>query len=131
MIDDANMTDQEKRFWSKVDIQRLPDGTLDFDKCWNWLGCKTRPTSHHQSHPGYGQFRLDHRRVKAHRHAWELFHGERMASDKDAAHTECDNPPCCNPTHVKPEAHSENWRSFIRRYGSGPGKAAAQKAKVA
>jgi hypothetical protein len=140
MIDAIDMSPDEARFWAKVDVQRHPDGSLDFTKCWEWKGTRTRPSVHHKSHPGYGRFRLYHikkaRRieaetgertlthVRAHRHAWELFYGEKMPAGKDAAHDVCDHPPCCNPTHVRPEDHTENWRGFLGRYGSPNGKAA-------
>lgn len=127
MIDAADMTPLERRFWALVDIRRLPDGTLDFEKCWEWKGCRTRPSSGHKSHPGYGQFRKESvkgkgKRVKAHRFAWELWHGEAMPEELDAAHVTCDNPPCCNPTHVEPQSHKRNWSEFLQRYQSPHGK---------
>jgi hypothetical protein len=132
MIDPELMTPDERRFWALVDIQYGPDGTLDFEKCWPWKGARSRPSTRHTKHPGYGRFRLlTHRKdcrkgvkthVRAHRHAWELWHGETMPAELDAAHVECDNPPCCNPTHVGPQEHTENWRSFTDRYGNGQGK---------
>jgi hypothetical protein len=47
------------RFWANVD--RGPT-------CWLWTGSTTRG--------GVGQFRLLSRMVQAHRHSWELTHGE-------------------------------------------------------
>jgi hypothetical protein len=129
MIDPEQMTAEERRFWAKVDVQRLPDGSLDFDKCWEWRSTRTRPSRIHKSHPGYGQFRrsphrrgADGRRVRAHRFAWEHFHGRPVPEGLDVAHEVCDHPPCCNPTHVVPMPHNENQRGFLDRYGSPLGK---------
>jgi hypothetical protein len=142
VLDPEQMTPAERRFWSKVDVQRHPDGSLDFEKCWEWTGYRTRPSRRHKTHPGYGGFRLlsdqeaarlsaelgevVRARVRAHRHAWELWHGEKMPPELDAAHVTCDHPPCCNPTHIGPQAHDDNWRWFMQRYGSPNGKAAAR-----
>ena len=121
MIASADMTPEEQRFWALVDIQYTA-GIPDFEACWPWKGCRTRPSTRHKDHPGYGQFRVGAKRVKAHRHAWELWHGVLMPTGLDAAHVVCDNPPCCNPTHVGPEDHWENWKSFIESYGSCHGR---------
>jgi hypothetical protein len=119
MIDPESMTPTERRFWALVDVVRLPDGTPNLIECWPWKGCRTKPSINHHTHPGYGQFRIGNKRVRAHRFAWECWTGETMPAHLDAAHVDCDNPPCCNPTHVEPQTHTENWRSYRERYPKG------------
>ena len=78
-----------ERFWAKVDRSDGPDA------CWPWTG--------HRARRGYGQFKMFGRSVPAHRVAWELTNGPIPPGDHFgtmcACHR-CDNPPCCNPTHL-------------------------------
>lgn len=71
------------RFWSKVAIGEP-------NECWEWKGSLARG--------GYGQFKAKGRMMRAHRVAYMLGHGHDPL-DKLVCH-ECDNPPCCNPSHV-------------------------------
>ena len=71
----------EARFWARV------DATAGFDACWPWTGAR-KPN-------GYGVFE----RMGAHRFALELRLGRPIGPGLQACHT-CDNPPCCNPTHL-------------------------------
>ena len=71
-------------FWSKVDI------TSSIKDCWNWLGAK-KPT-------GYGNVRIDKRYKLAHRVAFELAYRE-IPEGFIVCHI-CDNPSCCNPSHL-------------------------------
>lgn len=73
----------EERFWSKVD-RRGPND------CWHWNGGRTNR--------GYGNFRMDGRTVKAHRVAFEFSTG--VAPGTMFVCHRCDNPPCCNPSHL-------------------------------
>jgi hypothetical protein len=80
---------QAKNFWAKVDTSAGPDG------CWPWTA------STHGN--GYGQFRLDDRRVGA--HAIAAAHGAGLTevprgNGYEAAHR-CMNKLCCNPAHVR------------------------------
>lgn len=72
-------------FWTKVDKSAGPD------KCWPWA--KGRRAD------GYGQLRWEGRVVRAHRVAYQLTYGD-IASDLVVMHL-CDNPPCCNPAHLR------------------------------
>lgn len=76
--------DRNIRFWSRVSI-----GTES--ECWKWNGCKNKQ--------GYGSLRLDSKLKQAHRIALELTIGRLLLPEECACH-KCDNPPCCNPSHL-------------------------------
>jgi hypothetical protein len=76
-----------ERFWSLV----RPAGALDETVCWLW------PLRTDDG--GYGRLGFGGRGgQKAHRVAWELVHGS-IPDGMRVLH-KCDNPPCCNPTHL-------------------------------
>ena len=79
-------TDEEfsRAFWSKVDSSGGPNA------CWPWLA-SVDPE-------GYGFCCRYGKTVRAHRVAWELEHG--LLSLAEVVRHTCDNPPCCNPTHL-------------------------------
>ena len=78
----------KKEFWSNV--RKLKNG------CWEWTGSRHKRGGYGMLH---GQ-RPDGRDcfVKCHHVAWELVNGE--ISDGLWVLHDCDNPPCCNPTHL-------------------------------
>lgn len=86
------MSALELRFWSKVD-RRGPD------ECWPWKAAKRRR--------GYGVFWRAGKFVNASRVAWELANGRPMPAEMRPLHG-CDNPPCCNPRHIRPGTQKEN-----------------------
>lgn len=71
-------------FWSKVDIKDDPMA------CWEWLGAR-KPR-------GYGNVRINKKYQLAHRVAWEVTNFE-IPQGFVVCHT-CDNPSCCNPSHL-------------------------------
>lgn len=75
------------RFWPKVDKSGGQDG------CWEWKGCTDNTRN-----GGYGMFTMDYRSHRAHRIAYELTHGP--IPDGLVACHHCDNPRCCNPSHL-------------------------------
>ena len=76
--------DQVRSFWSKVDIStRKKD-------CWEWRGARKKS--------GYGNVRIDGIYRVSHRVAFELANGD-IPDGYLVCHI-CDNPPCCNPTHL-------------------------------
>lgn len=92
---------QADRFWSKVDKS---------GDCWIWTAGR--------SSENYGRFQINEKgwrngrpvqkNVVAHRLAWELTNGP-VSDDLVVMHI-CDNPPCCNPAHLRPGTQGENVR---------------------
>jgi hypothetical protein len=71
-------------FWSRV-------GILNEQQCWEWSGAKTDR--------GYGVYApLPGVLLRAHRVAYAL-HNNSIDDDLFVCHT-CDNPSCCNPSHL-------------------------------
>lgn len=102
---------QEERFWEKVDVRGADD-------CWPWTGA----TSRH----GYGAMRRTGRRggtsLKAHRYSAELAGMD--IEGKSVLHS-CDNPPCCNPAHLRPGTQAENMADKAARGRAPRGEAAS------
>lgn len=86
------------RFWTKVDRSGGPDA------CWPWIG--------RNSVNGYGRLTIQteggHRSERAHRLALKLS-GVDVPDDMHVCHR-CDNPPCCNPTHLFVGTDEDNVR---------------------
>lgn len=73
-----------ERFWSKV------DKSAGQSACWPWTASKDRK--------GYGWFQITKTMRRAHTIAYRLTYGEAPAGHI-IRHT-CDNPMCCNPSHL-------------------------------
>jgi hypothetical protein len=88
-----------ERLWAKVDV-RGPD------ECWLWVG--------RQSH-GYGQLVVvvegGQKVRQATRLIFELTHG---TLPRSVRHT-CDNPPCCNPSHLLGGSQRDNAADMYDR----------------
>lgn len=82
-------------FWSGVDI------TADPNECWIWArSCVTR---------GYGScvvYFKGKKILRSHRAAYTLHHKVEIG-ELHVLHS-CDNPPCCNPNHLRLGTHAEN-----------------------
>lgn len=114
----VHLTEAE-RFWKFVDRSGGPNA------CWPWTSTTLR---------GYGRFqRGDHPWGKrfAHRYAYELTYGTIPESETEfvVMHT-CDNPPCCNPRHLRLGTDRDNIHDCIAkgRNSRGEKHAAAMRA---
>lgn len=84
-------------FWSNVDVK--------YDtECWLW-----RRTAEKNR---YGSFAFKKFRETSHRIALELKLGQPL---KQYALHSCDNPPCCNPNHLREGSQGENCRDTWSR----------------
>lgn len=88
----------KKRFWSKVDIR----GT---DECWPWIAWR--------NNKNYGCFRFGKKDTSSSRVAYILTFGE-IPDNLEVCH-KCDNPPCCNPSHLFTGTHLENMQDSKRK----------------
>ena len=86
------------RFWRLVDIG-------DPGECWPWLGSLSK---------GYGEFFYGERIRPAHELALSFSTGEVRLSNLDTCHS-CDNPPCCNPSHLRFDTRQGNVNDMIER----------------
>ncbi len=95
-------------FWHRVD-KTGPNG------CWLYMGFR--------KWDGYGWLARivngRQRNMTAHRYAWILTHGEPPAG-MHILH-QCDNPPCCNPSHLRLGTHQENMKEMKDRGRSNGG----------
>lgn len=108
------------RFWKKVDKNGpVPLHCAELGPCWLWTKGKR--------HGGYGAFRIGAQVFPAHVVAYELTIGP-LGPDEVGCH-KCDNPPCCNPSHVFPGTMKDNSRDMIAK-GRG-GKTVLSDADVA
>lgn len=91
----------KKRFWSYVEIG-LPG------ECWPWVGATGGSSA------AYGVFGFTGDNADyAHRIAFSIFCGP-IEDGVVIRHT-CDNPPCCNPSHLLPGSHQDNVDDMVFR----------------
>lgn len=90
------------RLWSRVAIGKP-------DECWPWTLSK--------ADKGYGQIMVrtngQRRPLGTHRVAWEVTHGS-IPDGLWVLHS-CDNPPCCNPSHMRLGTNADNVADMIAR----------------
>jgi len=79
------------------------------DACWPWRGTLTSK--------GYGRLRVGARTYLAHRVTYAAYvAGAALLADRNALvlHS-CDNPPCCNPSHLRIGDNADNMRDAHER----------------
>lgn len=94
------------RFWSLV--RRAGD-----DECWEWSGDRNTD--------GYGVFFYRQRMHGAHELAMSFSTGEKRIDRLDTCHS-CDNPPCCNPRHLRFDTRASNVDDMLERGRGNHGK---------
>ncbi len=82
-------------------LQRATPGKFP-DDCWAWTGARVGR--------GYGQIWFFGRTQLAHRISFLLFRDE-IPEGAFVLHS-CDNPPCCNPAHLKLGSSLDNNRDM-------------------
>lgn len=91
-------TDVPSRFWERVAVKSPSE-------CWPWLGSVDRD--------GYGRASLKGKKMLASRLAYILATGKNPEDLLVCHH--CDNPPCCNPSHLYAGTKSDNERDKFKR----------------
>lgn len=95
------------RFTDKIDVDIETE-------CFNWTGCKNK---------GYAHFWNGHKMVKAHRFAFEAFHGP--IPDKYEINHKCRNKSCVNVKHLElltREEHLIKDRDIFSSIGKRTGR---------
>ena len=83
------MKNSNQRFWAKVNKT---------DTCWLWTASK--------NWGGYGSFRVNKKKVTAHRYSYEIYKGK-IPNGLQLDHL-CRNRACVNPEHHEPVTNREN-----------------------
>lgn len=88
------------RFWGKV-VRFRPAAA-----CWEWQGKRDKD--------GYGVFYIRSREYIASRVAFTL--AQRPLRPGELVCHACDNPPCCNPAHLRADTPSGNVLDRVLRH---------------
>ncbi|WP_157370507.1 HNH endonuclease [Vulgatibacter incomptus] len=88
-----------ERFWAKVDIR-------SDDLCWEWKASRNIDD--------YGQFSLGGKPRRANRVAWSIAYHADIPTGLVFRH-KCDNPPCCNPSHLEIGTTFDNTIDMTKR----------------
>jgi hypothetical protein len=94
---------KRKPFWNRIAIGGA-------DECWPWTDNTTAA--------GYGHLSIGGRVHLAHRVAWEIANGK-IPEGAVIRHS-CDNPPCCNPSHLMFGSHRDNTADMLARNRNRP-----------
>lgn len=96
------MISLEERLWRRVDIKGEND-------CWEWQGWR-----HPKGHGQIGRGRRTEGLVYTHVAAWEIANNMAVPKGLIVRH-KCDNPPCCNPSHLETGTPKQNTQDAIFR----------------
>jgi len=93
----GNMNVEERFFYN---IKKMENG------CWEWQGSTSKY--------GYGQMTYKGQRRYTHRVSYMIHNNVELETKDIIMHT-CDNPPCCNPEHLKKGTHAENTQDMLNK----------------
>ena len=108
------ITDRDTElFWRKVD----KSGGLN--ACWEWQGCSHAGSKNSPNHKlAYGYYKTQAKKMwAAHRLAWTLVNGD-IPLGLCVLHR-CDNPICCNPSHLWLGTRADNMRDKYEKGREG------------
>lgn len=91
----------------------------DAGNCWEWTGSRNKTHWHGQWRNQEGEIEL------AHRAAWRLMVGAIPVST--CILHKCDNPICCNPSHLFLGSQSDNARDMWNKHRAKPGTSKGEK----
>ena len=94
-----NMMDDE--FWEWFESKLTTTGS----GCKEWSACRFAQ--------GYGVVRVGGKNLKAHRMSLEHALGRPLHDGMYALHS-CNNPPCCNPEHLREGTNQDNVDDKLR-----------------
>lgn len=94
-----NMTDDEFWEWFQANLTTTSTG------CKEWSMCRFAQ--------GYGVVRMGGKNLKAHRLSLEHALGRPLREGMCALHS-CNNPPCCNPDHLREGTLQDNMDDKVR-----------------
>jgi len=74
--------------------------------CWEWIK--------HLNGNGYGRIKVNHKNILVHRFIYQYIYGD-IPEDKPWILHRCDNPKCCNPTHLYAGTPQNNTNDMMKR----------------
>jgi hypothetical protein len=88
-----------ERFFNRIDFKYIDD-------CWNWLGPQ-QPIKN----GNYGRISINYEEYKTHRLMYYLIY-DSFDPEMWILHS-CDNPPCCNPNHLRIGTPADNSKDMV------------------